>query len=285
MKSRHCAATNARRVTQAAGRFALAVGTILLLGALPAQAQTDGNVAPGKTVAPATTQPGTKAKAKATPAATDAKSQASYSLGVTFGTQLHGQYGLTPGSVAAERVLQGFKDALAGKATMTPEDQQRVQGLIEQSRSAQGLANKAAADKFLADNGKLPGVVTTASGLQYKVEKPGAGTPPKATDEVTVNYRGTLLDGTEFDSSTKHNQPATFTVNRVIKGWVEALQLMKPGAKYDLYIPPELAYGMEPPPGAPIQPGALLKFEVELLSVKAAAASSAPAGTMSGPKH
>lgn len=283
MKSRHCAATNARRVTQAAGSFALAVGTILLIGAVPAQAQTDSNVAPGKTVAPAKAPPGSKAKA--TPAATDAKSQASYSLGVTFGTQLHGQYGLTPGSVASERVLQGFKDALAGKATMTPEDQQRVQGLIEQSRNAQGLANKAAADKFLADNGKLPGVITTASGLQYKVDKPGAGTSPKATDDATVNYRGTLLDGTEFDSSYKRNQPATFTVNKVIKGWVEALQLMKPGAKFDLYIPPELAYGMEPPLGGPIPPGSLLKFEVELLSVKSAAASSAPPGTMSGPKH
>lgn len=282
MKSRHCAATNARRVTQAAGRFALAVGTILLLGTLPAQAQTDTNVAAGKTVAPAKTPPGAKAKA---PGATDAKSQASYSLGVTFGTQLHGQYGLTANAVAAERVLQGFKDALSGKATMTPEDQQRVQSLIEQSRSAQGLANKAAADKFLADNGKLPGVITTASGLQYKVERPGAGASPKATDEATVNYRGTLLDGTEFDSSYKRNQPATFTVNKVIKGWVEALQLMKPGAKFDLYIPPELAYGMEPPLGGPIAPGSLLKFEVELLSVKAAAASSAPGGAMTGPKH
>jgi FKBP-type peptidyl-prolyl cis-trans isomerase len=168
---------------------------------------------------------------------------------------------------------------------MTPQDQQRVQGLIEQSRNAQGLANKAAADKFLADNGKQPGVITTASGLQYKVERPGAGASPKASDDATVNYRGTLLDGTEFDSSYKRNQPATFTVSKVIKGWVEALQLMKPGAKFDLYIPPELAYGMEPPLGGPIPPGSMLKFEVELLSVKPAAASSAPAGTMSGPKH
>ena len=283
MKSRHCAATNARRVTHA-GSFALALGTLLLVGALPSQAQTDSNIAPGKTVSPAKTQPGTKAKKTA--AATDAKSQASYSLGVTFGAQLHGQFGLNAGSVTYERVLQGFKDALAGKATMTPEDQQRVQALIEQSHNAQGLANKAAADKFLAENGKLPGVITTASGLQYKVERPGAGASPKATDEATVNYRGTLLDGTEFDSSYKHNQPATFPVNHVIKGWVEALQLMKPGAKFDLYIPPELGYGMQPPQGAPIPPGALLKFEVELLSVKSeAAASSAPAGTMSGPKH
>ena len=283
MKSRHCAATTARRVTHAGGGFALAVGTILLLGAPPAQAQTDSNIAAGKTVAPAKTQPGTKAKT--TPAATDAKSQASYSLGVTFGTQLHGQYGLTPEAVVSARVLQGFRDALAGKATMTPEDQQRVQGLIEQSRNAQGLANKAAADKFLADNGKLPGVITTASGLQYKVERPGAGTAPKITDDVSVNYRGSLLDGSEFDSSYKRNQPASFTVGKVIKGWVEALQLMKPGAKFDLYIPPELAYGAQPPPGAPIPPNSLLKFEVELLSVKPAAASSAPAGTMSGPKH
>ncbi len=264
MKSRHCAAT-------------ALVGILLLAGALPAQAQTGGNVTPDKSVAAVKK---TAAKSSA-PGAADPKSQASYSLGVTFGSQLHGQFGLTAGSVVSERVLQGMKDALAGKATVTPEDQKRVQTLIENSRAAQGAANKAAAAKFLADNGKLPGVVTTASGLQYKVVRPGAGDSPKATDEVTVNYRGTLLDGTEFDSSYKRNQAASFTVGRVIRGWTEALQLMKPGSKYELYIPPDLAYGMEPPPGSPLPPGALLKFEVELISVKAA---PAPALSGSAPK-
>jgi FKBP-type peptidyl-prolyl cis-trans isomerase FkpA len=281
VKSRHCAATNARRVTHAAGGLALAVGTILLAGMLPAQAQTGGNVAQDKTVPAAKGQPGTKAKTGA--ATADAKSQASYSLGVSVGTQLHG-LGVTAGSVTYERVMQGLKDALGGKATASPEDSQRVQSLIEQARTAQGAANKAAADKFLAENGKLPGIMTTASGLQYKVIKQGAGASPKVTDDATVNYRGTLLDGTEFDSSYKRNQPATFTVGKVIKGWIEGLQLMKPGAKFELYISPDLAYGLDSPP--PIPPGSMLKFEVELISVKpAAAASSAPPGAMSGPKR
>jgi FKBP-type peptidyl-prolyl cis-trans isomerase len=263
--------------------LALAVGTLLLAGALPAQAQTSGNTPQDKTVGAA--KPKSATKAKAAPAATDAKAQASYSLGVSFGTQLHGQFGLNATSVTYERLLQGLKDALAGKATATPEDQQRVQSLIEQSRNAEGTANKAAADKFLAANGKLPGIVTTASGLQYKVIRPGAGDSPKVTDDATVNYRGTLLDGTEFDSSYKRNQPANFTVGKVIKGWVEALQLMKPGARFELYIPPELAYGMQSPP--PIPPGSLLKFEVELLSFKPAPAAAPPGGAMSGsaPKH
>ncbi len=280
MKSRHCAATNARRVTHAAAGLTLA-GTLLLVGALPAQAQGSGNVAPDKTVAAAKTPP---AKAKAGAPATDEKSQASYSLGLSVGTQLHGM-GVTSGSLSYERVLQGLKDALSGKSTVGAEDSQRVQSLIEKSRVAQGTANKAAAETFLAQNGKQPGIITTASGLQYKVVRPGAGDSPKITDDATVNYRGTLLDGSEFDSSYKRNQPATFTVGKVIKGWVEGLQLMKPGAKFELYIPPELAYGLQPPPG-PIPPGSLLKFEVELISVKPAAATLPPlGGAMSGPKR
>src|SRR5205823_9404977 len=98
-------------------------------------------------------------------------------------------------------------------------------------------------EKFLAENKAKPGVKTTASGLQYKVEKEGSGTPPKETDTVEVNYRGTLIDGTEFDSSYKRGEPATFPVNRVIKGWTEALQLMKPGGKYHLFDPSNLDYG------------------------------------------
>jgi FKBP-type peptidyl-prolyl cis-trans isomerase len=260
--------------TFAAGGIALAVGTILMLGTLPAQAQTSGNTTP------ATTIPAVKKKAAAAssaPAAADEKSKASYSLGVSFGTQLHG-YGLEAGALSEERVMQGLKDALAGKVTAGPEDGQRIQAMIQGSRATEGAANKDAATKFLAENGKLPGVVTTASGLEYKVVRQGNGDPPKATDEATVNYRGTLLDGTEFDSSYKRNQPATFTVGQVIKGWQEALMLMKPGSKVELYIPPALAYDMNSPP--PIPPGSMLKFEVELLSVKpgkAAAAGPAPA--------
>jgi FKBP-type peptidyl-prolyl cis-trans isomerase len=284
VKSRHCAATNPRRNTFAGGGIALAVGTILMLGTLPAQAQTSGNTTP------ATTVPAAKKKAATSsgPAATDDKSKASYSLGVSVGTQLHGM-GLGADAVSYDRVLQGLKDALSGKATAAAEDGQRVQAWIEQTRSTEGVANEAAAEKFLAENGKLPGVITTASGLEYKVVRPGSGEPPKATDSATVNYRGTLLNGTEFDSSYKRNEPATFIVSQVIKGWQEALQLMKPGSKFELYIPPALAYGTKNSP-PPIPPGSLLKFEVELLSVKPGAAAASPAapapgGAMSGPKH
>jgi FKBP-type peptidyl-prolyl cis-trans isomerase len=283
VKSRHCAATNARRNSFAAGGIALAVGTILMFGALPIQAQTGGNSTPVKTV-PAAKK---KTAAPGAVAATDDKSKASYSLGVSVGTQLHGM-GLGVDAVSYERVLQGLKDALSGKATAAPEDGQRVQTLIEQARTSEGAVNKAAAAKFLAENGKLPGVMTTASGLEYKVVRAGAGETPKLTDEATVNYRGTLLDGTEFDSSYKRKEPATFPIGGVIKGWQEALMLMKPGSKFELYIPPALAYDMNSPP--PIPPGSLLKFEVELLSVKPAAPAAGagappPGGAPAAPKH
>ena len=253
------------------------VSTLLMAGALPAQAQTSGNITPAKTV-PATKVPGG-------PSAAEVKSHASYSLGVSFGTQLHG-YGVTANSVSYERVLQGLKDALAGKAVAGPEDGQRVQNLIELARTTEGSANQAAADKFLAENGKLPGVVTTASGLQYKILRQGSGEPPKATDEVTVNYSGTLLNGTVFDSSYKRNQPLVTPVNGLIKGWSEALLLMKPGSKVELYIPPALGYGANSPP--PIPPNSLLKFQVELLSFKPASAATArpaPGGASAAPKH
>jgi FKBP-type peptidyl-prolyl cis-trans isomerase len=148
--------------------------------------------------------------------------------------------------------------------------------------------NSKDAEKFLAENKAKPGVKTTASGLQYKVEKEGSGTPPKETDTVVVNYRGTLIDGTEFDSSYKRGEPATFPVNRVIKGWTEALQLMKPGAKYQLVIPSDLAYGPGGT-GGDIGPNATLIFEVELMSVKPPEASApSPAGgaaTSASPKR
>ena len=285
MKSRHCAATNARRVASAAGGVALAVGTLLFVGALPAQAQTSANTASGRPVSTAKSSSAPGAKTKRAAAPTDAKSAASYSLGVSFGTQLHGQYGINADALAYERVVQGLKDALAGKAVAGPEDSQRIQAMIAQVRATEGTTNKAAAAKFLADNGKLPGVITTPSGLEYKVIRPGSGELPKVTDTVTVNYRGTLLDGTEFDSSYKPGRtPFTTPLTAsLIKGWTEALMLMKPGSKFELYIPPALAYGTQSPP--PIPPDSLLKFEVELLSVKpTAAASSAPAGAMT-PKH
>jgi FKBP-type peptidyl-prolyl cis-trans isomerase len=119
------------------------------------------------------------------------------------------------------------------------------------NRAKEAEPNHAAAAAFLAENGKKKDVVTTASGLEYKVLTPGSGDPPKPGDMVTVNYKGTLLNGTEFDSSAKHGGPATFPSNGVIPGWQEALALMKPGAKYQLWIPPKLAYDVESPPTIP----------------------------------
>ncbi len=267
MKSRHCAAV---------------AGALLVAGVLSAQAQTSVNTAPGHPVAAAKPKAGATSSA---PAANE-KSQVSYSLGLLIGNNLHNTPGLSSGTLSFERLVAGLRDAISGKAMPSAEDSQRVQTYLGKEVAAQGERNKAAAARFLAANGKLPGVVTTASGLQYKVLTPGAGASPKVTDTVTVNYRGSLLDGAEFDSSYKRNEPAEFPVGRVIKGWIEGLQLMKPGAKFEFYIPPELGYDMQPPPGAPIPPGALLKFEVELLSVKPASSSAPPlSGPMTGPKH
>ena len=123
-------------------------------------------------------------------------------------------------------------------------------------------------EAFLAENAKKEGVKTTASGLQYKVLKEGTGKSPKDTDTVQVHYKGTLLDGTEFDSSIKRGQPAEFPLNRVIPGWTEGVQLMKEGAKYQFTIPSKLAYGERGTPGGPIPPNSTLVFEVELLSIK-----------------
>jgi FKBP-type peptidyl-prolyl cis-trans isomerase len=153
---------------------------------------------------------------------------------------------------------------------------------------AAGARNKTAAAEFLAKNGQKKGVQTTASGLQYKVTKPGDEKAPAiaATDEVTVNYRGKLIDGTEFDSSFSHGSPATFPVRGVIKGWQEALVLMKPGASFELYVPPELGYGPQPKPNIPAN--SLLIFDVDILSVKAKtepATAPAPAGKPASPPN
>ncbi len=126
--------------------------------------------------------------------------------------------------------------------------------------------NKAAGEKFLTDNAAKPGVTTTASGLQYQVFTEGTGASPKASDEVTVHYKGTTIDGKEFDSSYSRNAPATFPLNRVIAGWTEGLQLMKEGAKYRFFIPSNLAYG-ERGAGRDIGPNSTLIFDVELIKV------------------
>jgi FKBP-type peptidyl-prolyl cis-trans isomerase len=143
---------------------------------------------------------------------------------------------------------------------------QRVSAEQQQERRQQGAEALKSGEAFLAENAAKAGVKTLPSGLQYKVIQSGSGASPKATDKVTVHYRGTLIDGTEFDSSYSRNKPATFGVNQVIPGWTEALQLMQEGDKWELYIPPKLAYG-ERGAGSRIPPNSTLIFEVELLSV------------------
>jgi FKBP-type peptidyl-prolyl cis-trans isomerase FklB len=195
------------------------------------------------------------------------KSRGSYSLGVSMGESLR-RTSIDANAISTQRLMQGLRDALAGKVTFGPNDQQSIRTLIITARARIGNANHAAAHAFLARNGKKKGVTTTASGLEYEVLKAGEGNAPKMGDSVTVNYRGTLLDGTEFDSSYKRGQPASFVVGRVIPGWNEALQLMKPGAKWRIFIPPQLAYDLNPPMGAPIPPGSMLIFDVDLLAVQ-----------------
>jgi FKBP-type peptidyl-prolyl cis-trans isomerase len=240
--------------------LAACAALLALPGLLAAQQPGSGAAQPATPAAPA------KAPAKAAHSEADKKNATSYSLGVSMGEQLR-QAHVTPEMVNSTRLGQGVHDALAGKASLTPADQANIRALITSAVTSAADANHRKAAAFLAENGRKPGVVTTASGLEYTVLNTGSGETPKANDEVTVNYRGTLLDGTEFDSSYKRGEPATFEVDRVIPGWTEALQLMKPGSKFKLFIPPQLAYDMRSPP--PIPPGSMLIFDVELISVKA----------------
>jgi len=175
-----------------------------------------------------------------------------------------------------ETLVRGVKDALSGaKPLMTEQErketivalQNELQAKQQELTKAIAEKNKKEGEAFLAENKNKQGVITMPSGLQYKILADGKGKSPKATDAVSVNYRGMLIDGTEFDSSYKRGQPETFVVNRIIPGWTEALQLMKPGSKWQLFIPPDLAYG-ERGTGGPIGPNAVLIFEVELISIK-----------------
>lgn len=250
-----------------------AAAAALLAGALPAPAQQPA-AAPVAAKAPADKAPAKTPAAGAASKETGQRDATSYSLGVIMGEQLR-ESGVTPAQISSPRVAQGVRDAITGKSKTSDADRKNMVDLIRGAQERLVDTNHKAAATFLADNGKKPGVVTTASGLQYKVLAAGSGDSPKRTDEVTVNYRGTLLDGTEFDSSYKRGEPANFRVDRVIPGWTEALQLMKPGGKMQLYVPPQLAYDTHSRP--PIPPGALLLFDVELIGVKPPEAAAAPA--------
>ena len=189
----------------------------------------------------------------------------SYSLGVNVAKSVKNQ-GLT--SIDSEAIAQAFTDVFEGNELKISEQESNLvlQDYFGKLAKEAQSANVEAGQKFLAENAKRDGVTTTATGLQYEVLAEGSGDSPKETDQVTVHYHGTLIDGTVFDSSVERGQPATFPVNGVIPGWVEALQLMKPGAKYKLFIPSNLAYG-ERGAGGSIGPNATLIFEVELISI------------------
>jgi FKBP-type peptidyl-prolyl cis-trans isomerase len=267
------------------GIFALSAGLIWLGNARAQQSSGSGtqtapasnaSQAPAPKATPKTpaAKTGTSAAAK-TPVPlvlkTD-KEKNSYALGMNWGRMLHkDSVDVDPALVA-----RGIRDELNGaKTAMTDDEAQKMLSALQaevkkkaqELREEAGVKNKTEGEAFLASNKTAEGVVTLPSGLQYKVLTEGTGAKPTPTDSVTCNYRGTLLDGTEFDSSYKRGQPATFAVGQVIKGWTEALQLMSVGSKWQLFIPSNLAYG-ERGAGQDIGPNATLIFEVELLSIK-----------------
>lgn len=196
----------------------------------------------------------------------------SYSLGAKTAENFNAQQI----KINAQQFSRGMNDVLSNKKTaLTNEEMQQVLTKFQQEQVAiltkrekqVAATNLAQSNKFFETNKKEPGVKTTASGLQYIEITQGKGNPPKATDTVTVNYRGTLLNGTEFDSSASHKDSNTFEVSNLIPGWQEALQMMKPGAKWKIFVPPQLAYGTRGA-GQVIEPNSALIFEIELVSVK-----------------
>jgi FKBP-type peptidyl-prolyl cis-trans isomerase len=205
------------------------------------------------------------------------KDKASYAIGMNIGQNLRKQSEVIDATV----VQRGMKDALAGDKTLMTEEEAKAALMTlqvsmrkKQEEQVQQMAetNKKDGDAFLAENKTKAGVVTLPSGLQYKILSEGTGPKPTAADSVICNYKGTLLDGTEFDSSAKHGGPATFPVTGVIKGWTEALQLMPVGSKWQLFVPSDLAYGQRGAGGG-IAPNSTLIFEVELVSIKSSTAA------------
>jgi FKBP-type peptidyl-prolyl cis-trans isomerase len=234
--------------------------TILLLGNVLAQQ------------APAATTQQSPAGSQSASALTTKKDKVSYAIGMNIGTNLHKQ----SVDVDPKILQQGLQDALAGGKTLLSEDeahatltefQNEMRQKQQEKMQQAGEANKKEGEAFLAANKTKESVVTLPSGLQYKIITAGTGPKPTAGDSVVCNYRGTLIDGKEFDSSYKRGQPATFPVSGVIKGWTEALQLMPVGSKWQLFVPSELAYG-DRGSGPDIGPNATLVFEVELLSIQ-----------------
>ncbi|OHB79331.1 MAG: hypothetical protein A2Z25_23135 [Planctomycetes bacterium RBG_16_55_9] len=214
--------------------------------------------------------PNVQAASPQAPALKTEQDKVSYIIGTQMAQSIKKQ-GV---EVSLEPLMWGLQDVLEGKTLkLTKEEtqkvfvafQQRMRAKQTEERAKLGAENLAKGNAFLETNKTKEGVTALPSGLQYKVIKEGTGATPTADDKVKTHYRGTLIDGTEFDSSYKRNQPAEFAVTQVIKGWTEALQLMKVGAKWELYIPANLAYGEPGRPGIP--PNSVLIFEIELLEI------------------
>jgi FKBP-type peptidyl-prolyl cis-trans isomerase FklB len=275
--------------------YALAVSTVaaglMILGIVQAQQtppKSTPQTPPATTPKPPAAKPGsTVVKKPAVLALKTQKDKASYAIGLNIGKSMQKD----SVDVDTSILLRGLKDGLAGSKPLLTDDEARAVMVTlqtemrkkqEEKALVQGDANKKEGEAFLADNKTKEGVITLPSGLQYKILKEGTGPKPVATDTVVCNYKGTLLDNTEFDSSYKRGQPATFPLNNVIKGWTEALQLMPVGSKWELFIPSELAYGARGGPGGSIGPNATLIFEVELMSVQPKAEVQAPKPAPSG---
>lgn len=254
----------------------LAAGMVSTAAAQDAPAAHTSKPASSQSASPkpktAAKKPGTTTSKAASPYTLKTeKDKSSYALGMSIGTGLHRQ-GIP---VDPAVVARGLKDAMSGSKTLMTEEemkstlqQLRAEVGKEQASKAHvaGEGNRKEGEAFLSTNKSKEGVTALPDGLQYKVVKEGTGPKPTASDTVTVNYRGTLVNGKEFDSSYKRGQPVSFPVSGVIKGWTEALQLMPVGSKWELYIPADLAYG-DNPPDPSIGPGDTLIFEVELLSI------------------
>lgn len=190
-----------------------------------------------------------------------------YSLGVNIARSMQ-QQGMT--ELDSNALKSGIEDVFKKSELKISEfeGQQLLQNYFQKLQEKQFEKNIVEGKAFLDENKKKPGVTTLASGLQYSVVTEGNGPKPKITDTVTTHYHGMLIDGTVFDSSIERGQPASFPVNGVISGWVEALQLMTVGSKWKLYIPSDLAYGANPRPGGPIEPHMVLIFDIELISIR-----------------
>ena len=245
----------------------------------PASSTSSQTPAPKTPASGTAAKPHTATAAKTGPAPlalTTQKDKASYAIGMNIGKSVAAKFKSDSLDVNNAIFLRGMKDALAGGKMLLTDDeakavldalQAEMRKTQEEKMAQAGDINKAKGDAFLAANKSKDGVVTLPSGLQYKIVTPGTGPKPGPTDSVVCNYRGTLIDGTEFDASAKHGGPATFPVNQVIKGWTEALQLMPVGSKWQLYIPSDLAYGSRGA-GGDIGPNSTLIFDIELVSIK-----------------